>query len=107
MSKSAARMGDSTSHGGVIVSGSANVFINKRPAANANSKHLCPMLTPTSPPKPHIGGKAVRPMGKITVSINGKPVIRSGDKFSCDGNKPPVGPAASVVMGSANVSTGR
>ena len=70
MGKPAARMGDMTSHGGIIVSGSTNVLFNGKPAANASSTHVCPMVTPGTPPIPHVGMFAV-PMGALTVLING------------------------------------
>lgn len=102
MSKAAARVGDPTSHGGVIVTGSANVFVNGRPAATAASKHVCPMATPP-PVKPHIGGGAAMKRG--AVFINGKPAVCVGDEFACTG-KTPAEPAAKVLTGSRNVFIG-
>jgi uncharacterized Zn-binding protein involved in type VI secretion len=102
MSKSIARVGDSTSHGGLIVTGSTNVFVNGRPAATTASNHVCPMVTPP-PVKPHVGGKAAMKRG--TVFINGKPAVCAGDKFTCTG-KTPAEPAATVLIGSPNVFIG-
>lgn len=99
MGKPAARIGDLTSHGGTIVTGSANVFFNGMPAANALSKHVCPMVTMGTPPIPHVGMVAI-PIGALTVLINGVPAIIMGDMFSC------VGPPASVVLGSPNILIG-
>ena len=99
MGKPAARMGDMTSHGGIIVSGSTNVLFNGKPAANASSTHVCPMVTPGTPPIPHVGMFAV-PMGALTVLINGSPAIVMGDMFVC------VGPPATVVLGSPNILIG-
>jgi len=99
MGKPAARMGDMTSHGGTIVTGSANVFFNGMPAANALSMHVCPMVTPGTPPIPHVGMLAV-PMGALTVLINGVPAIVLGDMFLC------VGPPATVILGSFNILIG-
>jgi uncharacterized Zn-binding protein involved in type VI secretion len=92
-------MGDMTSHGGTIVTGSANVFFNGMPAAYALSMHVCPMVTPGTPPIPHVGMLAV-PMGALTVLINGVPAIVLGDMFLC------VGPPATVIMGSFNILIG-
>jgi len=99
MGKPAARLGDLTSHGGTIVSGASNVFFNGKPAANALSTHVCPMVTPGTPPIPHVGMFAV-PMGALTVLINGSPAIVMGDMFLC------VGPPATVVLGSPNILIG-
>lgn len=99
MGKPAARMGDITSHGGTILTGSSNVFFNGLPAANGNSTHSCPMVTPGTPPVPHIGGMAV-PAGALNVFINKKPAIVCGDMFIC------CGPPATVVAGSQNVFIG-
>ncbi len=99
MGKPAARVGDLTSHGGTIISGSSNVFFNGVPAANASSSHICPMVTPGSPPVPHVGMLAV-PKNATTVLINGVPAIVMGDLFLC------VGTPASVVVGSPNILIG-
>ena len=99
MGKPAARLGDMTSHGGTIVTGSSNVFFNGKPAANALSMHVCPMVTPGTPPIPHIGMLAV-PAGAPTVLINGVPAILMGDMFLC------AGPPASVILGSTNILIG-
>ena len=53
MSKPAARIGDMTSHGGVIVVGQPNVLIGGMPAARATDMHTCPMF---NGPQPHVGG---------------------------------------------------
>lgn len=99
MGKPAARLGDLTNHGGAIISGSSNVFFNGTPAANALSAHSCPMVTPGTPPIPHIGMLAV-PMGATTVFINKVPAIVMGDMFLC------VGPPATVMLGSVNIFIG-
>ena len=98
--KKAARLGDGTSHGGKIVSGSPNVFINNKPAATAISAHVCPNATKTNPPIPHIGGPAIRP-AKAAVFVNGVPAIRDGDKFFCNSSPP-----AKARGGSRNVIIG-
>jgi uncharacterized Zn-binding protein involved in type VI secretion len=62
------------------------------------------MVTPP-PSKPHGGGQAEKPARRVTVKINGKPAIRTGDSFACKG-KTPAEPAAVVVVGSGNVMLG-
>jgi uncharacterized Zn-binding protein involved in type VI secretion len=61
---SAARQGDPTSGGNIVVDGSKDVFINGKPAALQGSKTSC-------------GGAVVG--GHGSVFINGKPVARTGD----------------------------
>jgi uncharacterized Zn-binding protein involved in type VI secretion len=73
----AARQGDTTTHGGTIVQGSANVFIGGAPAARAGDFASCPQSTPGSPSRPHVGGPIVG--GSTSVRINGRPAARSGD----------------------------
>ena len=65
--KPAARQGDTTSDGSVIVEGSPNVFINGRPAAVMSGKTGC-------------GGIVVGGAGGVY--INGKPAARTGDQTS-------------------------
>jgi uncharacterized Zn-binding protein involved in type VI secretion len=83
MSKPAARMGDSTAHGGVIVAGTPTVLICNQPAARMGDMHTCPMVTPGVPPVPHVGGPIV--MGSATVLIGGQPAARMGDQATCTG----------------------
>ncbi|HSR29229.1 MAG TPA: PAAR domain-containing protein, partial [Anaerolineae bacterium] len=54
MSKPAARMGDQTAHGGTIVVGCPTVLIGGKPAARIGDMHTCPMVTPGTPPVPHV-----------------------------------------------------
>jgi len=65
--KAAARQGDTTSDGSVIVEGSPNVFINGKPAAVVSGKTGC-------------GGIVVGGAGGVY--INGKPAARTGDQTS-------------------------
>ena len=53
MTKPAARMGDPTAHGGTIVAGFPTVLIGGQPAARISDMHVCPMVTPGTPPIPH------------------------------------------------------
>jgi uncharacterized Zn-binding protein involved in type VI secretion len=92
----AARVGDSTSHGGSIVLGFPNVLIGGAPAARVSDMHACPMQTPGVPPIPHVGGPISGP-GSPTVLIGGLPAARVGDMAVC------VGPPDSIVMGCMTV----
>jgi uncharacterized Zn-binding protein involved in type VI secretion len=83
MSKPAARMGDPTAHGGVIVAGYPTVLIGGQPAARLGDMHVCPMLTPGTPPIPHVGGPVN--LGSATVLIGGQPAARLGDMAVCTG----------------------
>lgn len=66
------------------------------PAARVGDLHTCPMVTPGTPPVPHVGGP-ILPPGGITVLIGGMPAARVGDMATC------VGPPDSIVMGSPTV----
>ncbi len=83
MSKPAARMGDTTTHGGAIVAGCPTVLIGGMPAARMGDMHTCPMVTPGVPPVPHVGGPIT--MGSATVLIGGQPAARMGDMATCTG----------------------
>ena len=96
--KPAARLGDTTAHGGTIVAGCSTVFIGGRPAARVGDMHTCPMLNPTNPPTPHVGGPIV--MGSPTVIIGGMPAARVGDMATCSG------PPDTIVLGCPTVLIG-
>jgi uncharacterized Zn-binding protein involved in type VI secretion len=68
------------------------------PAARVSDFHMCPMVTPGTPPIPHVGGP-VLPPGAPTVMIGGPFAARMSDMATC------VGPPDSIVMGSVNVHT--
>ncbi len=95
----AARMGDSTAHGGSIVAGFPTVLIGGMPAARVGDMHACPMQTPGVPPIPHVGGP-ILPPGSPTVLIGGVPAARLGDMATC------TGPPDSIVMGCMTVLIG-
>ena len=95
----AARMGDSTAHGGSIVAGFPTVLIGGQPAARVSDMHVCPMQTPGVPPIPHVGGP-ILPPGSPTVLIGGLPAARLGDMATC------TGPPDSIVMGCMTVMIG-
>jgi uncharacterized Zn-binding protein involved in type VI secretion len=100
MGKPAARMGDQTAHGGVIVKGQPNVLIGGKPAARLTDMHTCPMQTPGTPPIPHVGGPIVGP-GAPTVLIGGMPAAVVGDSCVC------TGPPDSIVAGCTTVLIGQ
>lgn len=95
----AARMGDSTAHGGTIILGAPTVLIGGQPAARVGDMHVCPMQTPGVPPIPHVGGP-ILPPGGVTVLIGGQPAARMGDMCTC------VGPPDSIVGGYPTVMIG-
>jgi uncharacterized Zn-binding protein involved in type VI secretion len=87
MGRPAARMGDMTAHGGVIVSGLPTVLIGGQPAARVTDMHACPMVTGVVP---HVGGP-ILPPGGVTVLIGGLPAARVGDMATC------VGPPDTII----------
>lgn len=96
MGKPAARLGDPTAHGGVIVLGHPTVLIGGMPAARLTDMHVCPMVTGVVP---HVGGPIVGP-GTPTVLIGGLPAACVGDIVTC------VGPPDSIIMGCPTVLIG-
>ncbi len=99
MSRPAARQGDMTAHGGVITVGYPQVLIGGQPAARVGDMHTCPMVTPGTPPVPHVGGP-ILPPGSATVLIGGQPAARQGDMATC------TGPPDSIVAGCPTVLIG-
>ncbi|HUV94730.1 MAG TPA: PAAR domain-containing protein [Anaerolineae bacterium] len=91
-------MGDTTVHGGTIVQGFPQVLIGGQPAARLGDMHACPMVTPGTPPVPHVGGPII--MGSVTVMIGMQPAARGGDMATC------VGPPDSIAMGCVTVIIG-
>jgi len=68
------------------------------PAARISDMHTCPMVTPGTPPIPHVGGPIT--MGCPTVQIGFMPAARVGDMATC------VGPPDSIAKGSLGVTIG-
>jgi uncharacterized Zn-binding protein involved in type VI secretion len=99
MGKPAARMGDPTAHGGVIMTGFPTVLIGGMPAARLTDMHTCPFVTPGVPPIPHVGGPISGP-GVPTVLIGGMPAACLGDMAVC------VGPPSTIIMGCPTVLIG-
>jgi uncharacterized Zn-binding protein involved in type VI secretion len=89
----AARVGDTTAHGGTVVGpGVATVLVAGMPAAVVGDMHACviPSPPPHPPATPFLAGSA-------TVLIQGRPALRAGDACGC---------GASVVVGSPTVVIG-
>ena len=95
----AARSGDPTSHGGVVVAGSPNVLIGGRPAARAGDFASCPLVQPGDPPVPHVGGPIAT--GAATVLINGLPAATAGSLVV-----EAAGPPSVIVLGAPTVVIG-
>jgi len=70
-----------------------------KPAARVGDMHTCPMVTPGTPPVPHVGGPITGP-GIPTVLICGQPAAVLGDMCTC------VGPPDTIALGSAGVMIG-
>jgi uncharacterized Zn-binding protein involved in type VI secretion len=99
MPQPAARVGDMTAHGGVIIPpGCPTVLIGGQPSARMGDMHTCPMVTPGVPPIPHVGGPIT--MGSATVLIGNQPAARMGDMATC------TGPPDSIVAGCPTVLIG-
>lgn len=69
------------------------------PAARLSDMHACPLVTPGTPPVPHVGGPILPPCCP-TVIIGGLPAARVGDMALC------VGPPDTIAMGSTTVMIG-
>ncbi len=97
----ATKLGSLTAHGGTVTGpGCPTVLINNVPAIRVGpDMHICPMVTPGTPPIPHVGMNNIGP-GVPTVLIGGFPASTVGDNFLCAGAISP------VVMGSMNVFIG-
>ena len=70
-----------------------------KPAARVGDMHVCPMVTPGTPPIPHVGGPVTGP-GAPTVLIGGMPAAVMGDMCTC------TGPPDTIVLGSVGVLIG-
>lgn len=95
MTKPAARLGDTTAHGGAIVVGCPTVLIGGMPAARVGDMHTCPLVTGVVP---HVGGPIA--LGSFTVLIGGMPAARVGDLVTC------AGPPDTIAMGCTTVLIG-
>ena len=95
MGMPAARLGDTTAHGGIIVTGAPTVLIGGMPAARMGDPHVCPMF---DGPKPHVGGPIA--IGSPTVLTAGMPQARVNDQAVC------VGPPDMIALGCMTVLVG-
>jgi uncharacterized Zn-binding protein involved in type VI secretion len=95
----AARLGHSTTHGGVLVTGSPNVNIGGHPAARVGDTATCPLVEPGETPIPHVGGPINT--GSTTVFINGMRAARQGDQITEAG-----GFNSLIALGSSTVNIG-
>ena len=71
-----------------------------KPAARVGDMHVCPMVTPGTPPIPHVGGP-IMPPGNPTVLIGSVFAATMGDMCVC------VGPPDSIILGSVGVMIGK
>lgn len=107
MSMPAARVGDMTVHpGGTIIPPGAapnRVLIENMPAARIGDMHTCPVVTPGTPPVPHVGGAII--MGSPTVLIGNMPAARVTSVCTCTGPpdtiRPPGGVKTLIGLGNA------
>lgn len=81
-----ARMGDPTTHGGVISEGSPDVTSGGAPVARLGDMATCPFH-----------GSAPIAAGSSTVTVNGRPAARQGDAIAC---------GATILMGNVPVPVG-
>jgi len=89
----AARIGDTTSHGGTVAPpGVPTVLIGSTPAAVAGGMHICAI----TPPPPHPTSSPFT-KGSGTVLIGGRPALRVGDSAACGAN---------IVLGAPTVVIG-
>jgi len=89
----AARVLDTTTHGGTIVGpGVATVLIGGMPAAVATDSHVCSL-----PPVSHPLTVSLFPSGSTTVLIGGMPALRTSDTCIC---------GAGAAVGSPTVMIG-
>ena len=97
MGMPAARLTDTTAHGGVITApGCPTVLIGNLPAARITDMHTCPMVTGVVP---HVGGP-ILPPGSATVLIGFLNAARLGDQCTC------TGPPDVIIKGEATVLIG-
>ncbi len=68
-------VGDRTSHGGVVISGSESTDVDGKPVARIGDRVTCPK-------KGH-GSVTTIVTGDVTAIIDGQPLARHGDKTAC------------------------
>ncbi|MBT8339657.1 MAG: PAAR domain-containing protein [Desulfatitalea sp.] len=74
MARPQARLGDISSHGGVIITAALHTIINGKPAARLGDLHACP-----------IPGHGITPIvtGSLDTTTEGLPDARIGDMTAC------------------------
>ena len=70
-----------------------------QPCARMGDMHVCPMVTPGTPPEPHVAGPISGPCVP-TVLVGGPPCAVVGDMAIC------AGPPDSIMLGSFTVLVG-
>jgi len=87
MARPQARMGDVSSHGGMIITGAIRTIVNGRPVARMGDLHVCP-----------IPGHGVTPIitGSLNTITEVMPNARLGDVAAC---------GAVIVTGSLDTNT--
>lgn len=89
----AARVGETTTHGGTVVGpGASSVLLENMPAAVATDNHVCAL-----PPDTHPLTASIFPTGSSTVLIENKPALRTTDTCIC---------GAMVAVGATTVLIG-
>jgi uncharacterized Zn-binding protein involved in type VI secretion len=88
MGQPLARLGDSTDHGGTIISGAARTLVDGKPAARMGDSHSCGYT---------YHGTGTIAKGSSKTFIEGKPAARVGDTTSC---------GATIVSGSETTLVG-
>lgn len=74
MSQPIVRLGDSTSHGGVVVSAAPTTSVDGKPPARVGDMTVCPI-------KGHGSNPIVS--GDSTCVVEGSPIARQGDMTAC------------------------
>lgn len=69
------------------------------PQSRITDMHVCPMVTPGTPPIPHVGGP-ILPPGQPTVLVGFLPAAKVTSLCTC------VGPPDTIVKGSVTVMIG-
>lgn len=88
MGEPLARLGDTSSHGGIIITSASKTFVNGIPVARKGDLHSCP-----------IKGHGVTPItgGSDSVFVEGSAAARVGDSIGC---------GAVITSGSPNATSG-
>lgn len=88
MGEAIARLGDTSDHGGQIITGAVRTMVNAIPAARKGDLHSCPLK-----------GHGVTPIvtGSERTMIEGQPAARVGDTVGC---------GAVLTSGSPNAEAG-